>query len=96
MPHDKPTHPGDWYCDGYGAPPAVAGAWCFVAELYTRTCADPAECHRQMTAARQRAYRMTSERAAAGDPVAVEMAKDLARPEQFHGGDDPLDPETGR
>ncbi|MGW4241235.1 hypothetical protein [Nocardia sp. NPDC004722] len=88
----RPIHPGDWYCQGLGEPPAASGGWCFVAAPYTRTCADLTECRAAMAGARSASYRRVSELAAAGDPDWAAVARQLARPDQFHGGPDSGDP----
>lgn len=50
---DRPAEPANaWYCEHYGAEGVEFGAVCFVEARRGRVCADPAECHRNMAAAR--------------------------------------------
>ena len=82
--------PGGWYCEGYGREPAVARAWCYVSEPYTRSCADPAECHRVFAEAQRRDYRNLQQLAASGDKSWQEVAEAIARPDQLHtDGEEP-------
>ena len=87
-----------WYCEAYGPELVVVGALCFIAEPGKRLCADADECHRVMTAQRQRVWQRVNELAAEGDAVGVDLAEAFPRPEQILGGgeDDPEPGTTGR
>lgn len=79
----------DWPCRAYGDDPAVTelGAWCFVAELFTRTCMDRLVCALEVNAAGQRIYRRISELAATGNPTSEYLAEIFTSPDVIFGGD---------
>jgi hypothetical protein len=79
----------DWPCEAYGPDGLAVGARCFVAgELGRRVCGSAADCAEVMGAERRRVFRRLQELAAAGDPVAVELAEAFGTPDGLLGGDD--------
>lgn len=77
----------DWPCEAYGPKGRELGALCFVSgEPGKRACASRDECHRVMTAERERVFQRIQEGAAAGDPDMVYLAGEFTRPGQLLGG----------
>jgi hypothetical protein len=79
---------GQWQCEAYGDAAAEIGALCFLAgaDLGTRVCNSPAECHQVMESERGRVYDRITQLAAAGDPVGVFLAGEFTAPDQLLGG----------
>lgn len=64
------------------------GAWCFVASrIGERKCIDPAICHAVVMASRQQIFQRIQARAAAGDPVFVDLAEVFTSPDQIMSAD---------
>jgi hypothetical protein len=79
----------DWPCEAYGPEGLEHGARCFFSpDLGARDCIDPEDCHARMTDERRRVFSRISELAAAGDPVALQLAEDFTSPDQLLGGEE--------
>ncbi len=76
----------DFDCEAYGPEGRRMNALCFVAEPGRRACVSQDECHKVMTAERQRVYARIQEGAAAGDPDMAYLAGEFTSPEQLLGG----------
>ncbi|MET0701692.1 MAG: hypothetical protein ABWY93_18735 [Mycobacterium sp.] len=77
-----------WDCQAYGPEGADIGALCFLAGgLHERVCLSVGQCHAEMAVERVRVFNRIQELAAAGDPVAIELAQDITSPDQLLNGD---------
>ena len=75
-----------WDCEAYGPEGRTVGALCFFADEWERVCATAADCAAAMHQERRRVHGRFVEMAAAGDPVAQELARTFTDPDHLLGG----------
>lgn len=76
-----------WPCEAYGQEAMKHGALCFAsAELDVCVCSSPSACHRLVESERRRVFQRINELAAAGDPIAEDLAESFPAPNDLLGG----------
>lgn len=78
----------DWPCEAYGPEALEHGARCFLADLDQRVCPNLATCRTVMSWERRQLWQRIQTLAAAGDPVAVDLAAQFHSPDELLGGKD--------
>lgn len=72
-----------WECEAYGDGASAFGARCFMAPVGERFCDAPDTCHEVVAIARLEIWQRMQARAAEGDPVFVELAREFTSPDQI-------------
>jgi hypothetical protein len=76
------AQPAEWNCEAYGPDGPAAGRLCFYADPGLRSCLSPGECKASVAGARQVLFALMRDKAAAGDPKALELAAEFTSPDQ--------------
>lgn len=82
-----------WVCEVYGEAGESIGAVCFFA---FDPCLNLRECHKRMTATRQKIWSRIQELAAAGDLTGVYLAGEISSPDEILNGRDDVDDKVVR